>query len=53
MDPIVKAKLNKFFIENFSKMYKSTPELKPEGNDYYYTVNKDSNIICLMPILKI
>ena len=53
MDPIVKAKLNKFFIKNYSSVYKSTPELKAEGNDYYYTSNKSSNIICLIPIGKI
>ena len=53
MDPIVKAKLNKFFIKNYSKVYNTTPELKSEGNDYYYTTNKDSNIICFIPIDKI
>jgi len=53
MDQIVKRKLNNFFIKNFSTVYKSTPELKPMGNDYYYTYNKDSNIICLIPLCKI
>jgi len=53
MDPIVKVKLNKFFIKNYSKIYNSTPELKAEGNDYYYTSNKSSNIICLISIDKI
>jgi len=53
MDLIVKAKLNKFFIKNFSKVYDTTPELKSEGNDYYYTTNKSSNIICLIPLGKI
>jgi hypothetical protein len=53
MDPIVKAKLNKFFIKNYSKVYNSTPELKSEGNDYYYTVNKENNVICFIPIDKI
>jgi len=53
MDPIVKTKLNKFFIKNYSKVYTSTPELKSEGNDYYYTASKSSNIICLIPLGKI
>ena len=53
MDAIVKKRLNKFFIKNYSKIYKSTPELKSEGFDYYYTINKDSNIICLIPLIKI
>jgi hypothetical protein len=53
MDPIVKAKLNKFFIKNYSKVYDTTPELKSEGNNYFYTFNKDSNIICLIHIDRI
>ena len=53
MDPIVKAKLNKFFIKNYSKVYDTTPELKSEGNDYYYTSSKSSNIICLIHIDRI
>jgi hypothetical protein len=50
MDPIVKTLLNKFFIDNYPTVYKSTPELKQEGDDYFYTTNKDSDIICLMPL---
>lgn len=53
MDPKLKKLLNNFFIENYSSVYKSNPELKSEGNDYYYTINKDSNIICLLPILRL
>ena len=53
MDAVVKKKLNNFFIKNYSKVYNSTPELKSEGNDYYYTSNKNSNIICLIPMDKI
>ena len=53
MDAVVKKRLNKFFIKNFSKIYKSTPELKSAGYDYYYTVSKDNNIICLMPLISI
>ena len=50
MDPVVKKKLNNFFIKNYSKVYKTTPELKSMGNNYYYTVSKKSKIICLLPI---
>ena len=53
MDAVVKKKINQFFIKNFSKVYDSTPELKSEGNDYYYTTNKDTNIICLIPLIKL
>ncbi len=53
MDPKVKKLLNKFFIENYSSVYESNPELKGCGNDYYYTVAKDNNIICLLPLLKL
>lgn len=53
MDLKVKAKLNKFFIKNYSKVYDSTPEVKSEGNDYYYTTGKGSNIICLISIDRI
>jgi len=53
MDPIVKAKLNKFFIKNYSKVYNTTPEVKSEGNNYYYTTSKNSKIICLIPLDKI
>ena len=53
MDPKVKKLLNNFFIKNYSSVYKSTPELKIWDNNYYYTVNKDSNIICLLPLNKL
>ena len=53
MDLIVKAKLNKFFIKNYSKVYNTTPNLKAEGNEYYYTTNNGSNIICLLPLTKL
>jgi len=53
MDLKVKAKLNKFFIKNYSKVYEYTPEVKSEGNDYFYTSSKISNIICLIPIDRI
>ena len=33
--------------------HRNCPELKSEGNDYYYTTNKSSNIICLIPLGKI
>ena len=50
MDAIVKTLLNKFFSDNYPTVYKSTPELKQEGDNYYYTTNEDSNVICLMPL---
>lgn len=50
MDPVVKRKLNNFFLKNYSKVYKTTPELKSEGNNYYYTICKNNKIICLLPI---
>ena len=53
MDAVVKKRINQFFIKNYPFVYKSTPVLKSEGNDYYYTVNKNSNIICLIPLLKL
>ena len=53
MDAVVKKRLNKFFTQNYSLVYKSTPELKSCGNDYYYTVGKDNNIICLLPLYKL
>jgi hypothetical protein len=53
MDAVVKKRLNKFFIKNYSKIYKTTPELKSAGFDYYYTTNKENNIICLIPLISI
>ena len=53
MDAVVKKKINQFFLKNYSNVYKSTPVLKSEGNDYYYTINKDNNIICLIPLIKL
>ena len=53
MDAVVKKNINQFFNKNFSKVYDSTPELKSEGNDYYYTTNKENNVICLIPINRI
>jgi len=53
MDLKVKRKINSFFSKHYSLVYKSTPELKSEGDNYYYTVNKENNIICLIPIYKI
>ncbi len=53
MDAVVKKRLNNFFIKNYTSVYKSTPELKSEGNNYYYTTNKDSNIICLLPLIRL
>lgn len=50
MDKLVKEQLNKFFIRNYSKYYNSSPQLKEAGDDYFYTINKDCNIICLIPI---
>ena len=50
MDKLVKEQLNKFFIRNYSKYYTSSPQLKEVGDDYFYTVNEDCNIICLIPI---
>lgn len=50
MDPKLKKLLNNFFIENYSSVYKSNPELKSCGNDYYYTVVKNNNVICLIPL---
>ena len=49
MDDITKQLLNDFFVQNFSGVYKSKPELKSIGKDFYYLTNKDSNIICLIP----
>jgi len=53
MDKKVKNLLNNFFIENYSSVYKSNPELKSCGDDYYYTIAKDSNTICLLPLIKL
>ena len=53
MDAGVRKRLHKFFLKNYSLVYKSNPTLKSCGNDYYYTVAKDSNIICLLPLLKL
>ena len=53
MDAVVKKRLNKFFLQNYSKIYKSSPNLKSCGNDYYYTVSKENKIICLLAINKI
>lgn len=51
MDKIVKMAINDLFIKHFSHVYKSKPELKSVDNtNYYYLTNKDSNIICLLPL---
>lgn len=53
MDDITKQLLNDFFVQNFSGVYKSKPELKSIDKDFYYLTNKDSNIICLIPFTTI
>jgi hypothetical protein len=53
MDAIVKKKINHFFTKNYSSVYKTTPVLKSEGNNYFYTTNKENNVICLIPINKL
>ena len=53
MDPELKKLLINFFTENYSSVYESNPELKNCGDDYYYTSEKDSNTICLLPLLKL
>ena len=53
MDDITKQLLNDFFVQNFSGVYKSKPELKNIDKDFYYLTNKDSNIICLIPFTTI
>ncbi len=38
-------------MQYFSNVYSSKPELKPvEDTNYYYLTNKDSNVICLLPL---
>lgn len=49
MDEITKQLLNDFFVQHFSGVYKSKPQLKSINDDYYYITNKDSKVICLIP----
>jgi len=51
MDNMTKIILNEMFQKHYSKVYKSKPEIKMvEDTNYFYITNKDSNIICLLPL---
>lgn len=51
MDSNTKTILNAMFMQYFSEVYKSKPEIKSvEDTNYFYLTNKDSNIICLLPL---
>ena len=51
MDDNIKTVLNGMYMKYFSNVYTSKPELKSvEDTNYYYISNKDSNIICLLPL---
>jgi hypothetical protein len=58
MEDELKHALNSFFTKHYSAVYKpqtashrnSGPELRSvEGTDYYYTIHRDSDTICLIP----
>lgn len=39
------------FQKHYSKVYQSKPEIKMvEDTNYFYITNKDSNVICLLPL---
>lgn len=51
MDDITKMILDKMFAAHYSTVYTSKPEIKCADNvNYYYLTNKNSNIICLLPL---
>lgn len=56
MDEQTKKILNNFFIEHYSDVYQVVAETKPsltQLNDYHYVTYQGSNIICLIPPLRI